>query len=228
MTEAAKKRLIGAVALVVLMVIFVPMLFEDADHPAERDPAFGLDGAERRPVDSAPPVETFPPLGTPIDEGELALSEDEMIPFEMGEPADEAPPLVPISPTEPRSPTPSVTQPAAPPAVAQPSPATQPSPPRTTAQPAPPATTTSAPPAAPRSGTYVVQVAAVSTAERASVLEQELRQKGFRPFIERAVVEGRTWYRVRVGPENDRSQAARLMESVKQATGYQGQILRQP
>lgn len=226
MTEAAKKRLIGAVALVVLMVIFVPMLFEDADSPDERDPALGLNGTERRPVDSAPPVETFPPLGTPMDESELALSEDEMIPFEMGEPADEAPPLVPISPTEPRSP--SAPQAAAPPAAAQPSPTTPPSPPRTTAQPAPPATTTPAPTVAPRSGTYVVQVAAVSTAERASVLEQELRQKGFRPFTERAVVEGRTWYRVRVGPENDRSQATRLMESVKQATGYQGQILRQP
>jgi DedD protein len=66
---------------------------------------------------------------------------------------------------------------------------------------------------------WVIQVASLNTPESAAELEGKLRAGGFPAFVEKAEVNGRLYYRVRVGPELDRSRAeqtaARLRERHK-------------
>jgi DedD protein len=66
---------------------------------------------------------------------------------------------------------------------------------------------------------WVIQVASVATPEGAANLERKLRAGGFTAFVEKATVNGKVYYRVRVGPELDRARAeqtaARLRERHK-------------
>jgi DedD protein len=66
---------------------------------------------------------------------------------------------------------------------------------------------------------WVIQVASVATTEAAAELVSKLRAGGFAAFEEKAEVNGKVYYRVRVGPELDRTRAeqtaARLRERHK-------------
>jgi len=69
---------------------------------------------------------------------------------------------------------------------------------------------------------WVIQVASVATPEGAAELQGKLKTGGFPAFVEKAQVNGKLYYRVRVGPEVDRARAeqtaARLRERYKVAT----------
>jgi DedD protein len=215
MREGAKQRLVSAVAIVALAVIFVPMLFErkSMDHlPASHGtipppPSLG----------PGPKQETF--LG-PGDSGvgglkDSALTESEPLPLPPPKGADQvqegsresaAPPAEPnrggraAGPAGP-TPPPHVAQPQSKESVVRQS---QPVP----VAPAPaPAPATSPKASGERVGSYVVQVAAVASPEAAAELEGKLRKGGFTAFVEKAEVNGKTYYRVRVGPELDRARA---------------------
>jgi DedD protein len=54
---------------------------------------------------------------------------------------------------------------------------------------------------------YVTQVASLGTAASAQELAAKLQGEGYSAFVEPAEVGGRTYYRVRVGPEVDRARA---------------------
>jgi DedD protein len=75
---------------------------------------------------------------------------------------------------------------------------------------------------------WVLQVAALTELSRAQGLERDLRDKGFPAFIEQAKVEGKNFYRVRVGPEADRKRIQVMAESIRDKLGYEGQIKRYP
>jgi DedD protein len=69
---------------------------------------------------------------------------------------------------------------------------------------------------------YAIQVASVATQEAAAELEGRLRKGGYTAFVEKAEVNGKLYYRVRVGPELDRARAeksaAQLRERYKVET----------
>ena len=217
MEEGAKRRLVGAAVILALLVIFLPMLVEEADEPAVPDaalavpprpspepraqpgPSAGLKEEEARIEPPTGAAELAPPpLYVPPVRDEPALVEDE--------------PSTPVPIVEPGSgPQPRVTdrEPAPPPKAAPPKPAPTPA----------------AKPGGPSA--WVVQVAALTEQPRAQALERDLRNKGLPAFIETVVIDGRTFHRVRVGPESDRKRIEALAASLKEQ-GLQPQILRHP
>ena len=197
MREGAKRRLIGAASLVLLAVIFLPMLVEEKALERVPEPSIAV------PAEPAFDSE-FTPTEVFLDPGEVPLAEE----FEYQSEADyeyandSGPERVLIPAVEPT--------------------ATAPPPPR----PAPVAAVPKATPVAspvgpvPRDGPgWVVQVASLSSASNAASHEKKLRGIGFPAFTEKANVGGKTWYRVRVGPEPERGAANALAAKLKQR-GY--------
>jgi DedD protein len=62
---------------------------------------------------------------------------------------------------------------------------------------------------------WVIQVASVATRESAAELERKLKSGGFSAFVEKAEVNGKLYYRVRVGPEVDRARAEQTAASLR-------------
>lgn len=219
MNEAAKKRMIGVVALVLLMVIFVPMLFDDDAPRTGSAPLAVNEPTEVSGSQSEPPAEVFLPSGSASEE--LALDEEELVPLDQlsedtdwGSQTTESPDREAASERQvetPKMADEQAPEPRSEPEVAAPDTA----PVSARAQPQP----------ALAAGSYVVQVAALSTPERADRLVQELEGNGFAPFIERAEVGGKVYYRVRLGPRGDRAAAEQLAAALRQATAHRGQVL---
>ncbi|BCU06895.1 SPOR domain-containing protein [Allochromatium tepidum] len=236
MREGAKKRLAGAVVMVTLAVIFVPMLFEDeslappyVQGPLPSEPGFqdpfvpGASGtsppipaeaggltAEEALLTPPEPMQGFETVGT------VSFEDDsEEFAFEpIREPA--SPTVTPPRETRP------ATQPPTPRTQTQAPKPTQP--PRTAQQPAQaPPPKPEAPvslPEPPRSRadglpSWVVQVSSLGSPEAAGKLADRLKQAGFSAFVERAEVGGKIYYRVRVGPDIDRANAERTAEMLR-------------
>jgi DedD protein len=62
---------------------------------------------------------------------------------------------------------------------------------------------------------WVIQVASLGTPESAGELESRLRDGGFSAFVEKAEINGKLYYRVRVGPEADRASAERTASQLR-------------
>jgi DedD protein len=194
MQEGAKKRLVGAVVIVSLAVIFVPMLFEE--EPVTALPPLPTVIPEEPVVDERFRSESFL---TPSESGIGGLEEEAWVDpgvsalpaGEVVEPVYEGSSGDPVadSPEVPASaPTPGESLPVAPPPTA-----------RDDGMPS-----------------YVTQVASLGTSAGAQELADKLRGEGYSAFVESAVVGGRTYYRVRVGPEVDRSSAEKTAAKLRQ------------
>lgn len=193
MREGAKRRLIGAASLVLLAVIFVPMLVEEEALEPMPEPTIEI-SAEPEFDKEFTPTEVF------LEPGEVPLAEEFEYQSEADhEYADESaservliPTVEPASKESPARPEPVAVAPGDTPVA-------------------------SAVGAAPLDGPgWVVQVASLSSASNAAGHEKKLRGIGFPAFIEKADVGGRTWYRVRVGPETKRGAANALAARLKQ------------
>jgi DedD protein len=221
----AKKRLIGAVVLVILAVVFLPMLVE---HEPESQPVPATEFAipPPPPVDRGRQAEVFPSLGEAAPRAmgtgtAPGLSEPQPAEAGGGLSADELEAAAPVAPVPPV-------------AVAKPAP---PDPPKAPAKPegskaaaskpdpvkpdqSKPKPAEAAPTPVPKGrGSWVVQVAALSTPEAAQQLEKKLRAKGHSAFIQKLEGTNRTLWRVRVGPEVDRDRAKAAAEEIKRQTG---------
>lgn len=216
MGEGAKRRIVGTAVILVLLVIFLPMLVEeDAPGPVPDDelqipaePAFERDYEQA--IIPGPDEPAVPPelpsipqeLPPPAFFEAPALAEPEREPE--SEPIPE-PEIVPApEPELEPTPTPVVVETA--PDRPEPPPEPQPAP---TGGPA-----------------WIVQVASLSDPQGAKKLQGELRAKGFPAFIETAEVGQKRFHRVRVGPELDRKRIEAVAASLKDKTGYEGQIQR--
>ena len=72
-------------------------------------------------------------------------------------------------------------------------------------------------------GAWAVQVGSFGSRENADRLVQRLRLKGYGAFITESPSRGRTWYRVRVGPERTRA-AADAAATRLRAAGLRGAV----
>ena len=181
-----KQRIVGAAVLVVLVVVFLPMLFNRED-------------AQRRVRVEAPPMPSPPQVV-------VATPEPVVVPEPQAEPeappvapvAEVAPPLgmasPPVAAAEPAAAVPAVDVPARPvvqtPAAAVDTPADEPS--RLDADGLP--------------ISWAIQLASLSSRERAAALQQKLRSQGFTAYIRS--VDG--MHRVFVGPLLERAEAERV------------------
>ncbi|MCW8904328.1 SPOR domain-containing protein [Sedimenticola sp.] len=77
-------------------------------------------------------------------------------------------------------------------------------------------TETKPPAVAPREGltAWVIQVGSFSNRENAEKLVQQIREMKYAAFMEQADVDGKTLYRVKVGPEVDRKLADKMLVSL--------------
>lgn len=187
MDERLKQRLVGAVVLVALAVIFIPMLLEGPRDMGPSGSNLPPPPPESLDEGSIEPLELPPPI----------LPEDETPAPPEPAPAVETPPPAggPASAPEPapagKAPVPAATpEPAAPPVAAEPS----------------------TPPVEPALSGWVVQVGSFGREANALALRDKLRAKGYTAFVEKARTDKGLVFRVRVGPELERENAERLRE----------------
>ncbi|HAC69287.1 MAG TPA: cell division protein [Pseudomonas sp.] len=209
-----KQRVIGALVLLALIIIFVPMLFNRQDDArkvvveAPPQPAAPtVPSTEVQPVQTpeAPPVVVVPdepakPLGkpqTPIA-GTSGQAPAQNAPVT-------APPQPQAAPAAPVAKAPAASVPAAP--VATPAPAAKPD---------------SRLGAANLPNSWSVQLASLSSRPSADALQAKLRSQGYNAYVRTA--DGMN--RVFVGPVIERSEADRLRDQLNKQNGVKGFVVR--
>ncbi|WP_053185882.1 SPOR domain-containing protein [Pseudomonas thivervalensis] len=212
--KAYKQRMVGALVLVALAVIFLPMLFSRQDE--QRQVTVDAPAAPQAP--SVPPVQVEP----------VVVPEPQALPQEPV-PSDEELAEQPAAPSTPIAPAPVTPAPAAPskPAVAPvpvpAAPAVKPAPSQPiTAASAKPDTTQSRVDANGLSVSWSVQLASLTSRESAENLQKTLRSQGYNAYIRSA--DGKN--RVFVGPLIERAEADRLRDLLSRQQNLKGFVVR--
>ncbi|MDH0583793.1 SPOR domain-containing protein [Pseudomonas aeruginosa] len=217
-----KQRIVGALVLIALAVIFLPMLFTREDE-------------SRQVVVEAPPRPQSPAMPSvevqPTEVPELQPGEEGIAPeiVEEGSPAAAGQPSQPIGglPATPPATQPPAQAQAQPPAQAQ-AQAQAPAASLPPSQPQPPAAPPSPPPAEkcldannlPQS--WSVQLASLSNRARAEELQKTLRSQGYNAYIRS--FDGMN--RVFVGPVIQRAEADRLRDQLSKQQKLNGFVVR--
>ena len=210
--KAYKQRMVGALVLVALAVIFLPMLFSRQDEQRQ----------VRVDAPSAPQAPAVPQVQVePVVVPEPQALPQEPVPSDEEIAAQQAPstPIAPSAPVATPS-APPVAKPVTPPApVAKPVPApAQP----ITAAPSKPATTPSRVDANGLSVSWSVQLASLASRESAESLQKTLRSQGYNAYIRSA--DGKN--RVFVGPLIERAEADRLRDLLSRQQNLKGFVVR--
>ncbi|CAI8736170.1 MULTISPECIES: SPOR domain-containing protein [Pseudomonas] len=205
--KAYKQRMVGALVLVALAVIFLPMLFSRQD--------------EQRQVTVEAPAAPQAPAMPQVQMETVAVPEPQALPQEPvptdEEVAEDTAPAAPVAPA-PTAPI-MITKPVAPPAVAKPIPApAQP----ITASSSKPDTTQSRVDANGLSVSWSVQLASLSSRASAESLQKTLRSQGYNAYIRSA--DGKN--RVFVGPLIERAEADRLRDLLGRQQNLKGFVVR--
>nr|WP_314532249.1 SPOR domain-containing protein [uncultured Pseudomonas sp.] len=215
--KAYKQRMVGALVLVALAVIFLPMLFSRQDE--QRQVTVEAPAAPQAP--SVPQVQVEP----------VVVPEPQALPQEPV-PSDEeiAQQEAPSAPITPAAPAPApVPAPAAKPVAPAPAPvpalAAKPSTPPAqpiTAAPGKPDTSQSRVDANGLSVSWSVQLASLSNRASAESLQKSLRAQGYNAYIRTA--DGKN--RVFVGPLIERAEADRLRDLLSRQQNLKGFVVR--
>lgn len=201
-----KKRLTGAIVLVALAVIFVPMMLDDKD--AIRDA-----GVEREiPVE---PVATFREDMIPdsrqdaIDSNQGLTEQERRYELPVGEEQGSPESSMPVAEANVTTIPPASTQ-QSPTHVEKPKTVTDPS------------------PAAPSGKGWVVQAGSFGQSANAEKLVNQLKKGGRTAFIEKIDVSGKTLYRVRVGPMESREAADKELAAIEKEFNLKGKVISYP
>jgi DedD protein len=209
--KAYKQRMVGALVLVALAVIFLPMLFSRQD--------------EQRQVTVEAPAAPQAPAMPQVQVEPVVVPEPQALPQEPV-PSDEdiaqQQPAVPAAPAPAPAPAPAAkaVAPAPVPALAA-KPATAPAQP-ITAAPGKPDTTQSRVDANGLSVSWSVQLASLANRESAEKLQKTLRSQGYNAYIRSA--DGKN--RVFVGPLIERAEADRLRDLLNRQQNLKGFVVR--
>jgi DedD protein len=198
--KRARRRLVGAIALVLLAVIVLPLVL---DHRPRQQPRnVQVDMPAATPSQSSVPA---PASGPPLAAHEPAA----------------APATAAAS-----APQPAVAEPPPTPPRAAAAPSQRP-PPASTPSGQSEARPFGMAPKPVQAGEFVIQLGAFADPARARALEQRLRKAGFPAYLERVPQANRT--RVRAGPYASREAAQKAFESMKKRQltvgGAEGQIV---
>ncbi|UQS14168.1 SPOR domain-containing protein [Pseudomonas sp. HS6] len=209
--KAYKQRMVGALVLIALAVIFLPMLFSRQD--------------EQRQVTVEAPAAPQAPAVAQIQMETVAVPEPQVLPQEpVPSDYEVAEQTAPTAPTAPAAPAPvPVTKPVA----AAPAPAPVAKPAAAPAQPiaalsAKPDTTQSRVDANGLSVSWSVQLASLSSRASAESLQKTLRSQGYNAYIRSA--DGKN--RVFVGPLIERAEADRLRDLLGRQQNLKGFVVR--
>ncbi|MGY2337863.1 SPOR domain-containing protein [Pseudomonas sp. SDO5532_S415] len=222
--KAYKQRMVGALVLVALAVIFLPMLFSRQD--------------EQRQVTVEAPAAPQAPAMPQVQVEPVVVPEPQALPQEPVPSDDDIAQDVPAAPAAPVAPAVSAVsavpapapapaaKPVTPPAPAPipalaAKPATAPAQP-ITAAPGKPDTTQSRVDANGLSVSWSVQLASLSNRESAEKLQKTLRSQGYNAYIRSA--DGKN--RVFVGPLIERAEADRLRDLLNRQQNLKGFVVR--
>lgn len=213
-----KQRVIGALVLLALIIIFVPMLFNRQDDARKV-------AVEAPPQPAAPtvPATEVQPVQTPEAPPVVVVPDEPAKP--LGKPQTPIAGTAGQAPTQnaPVSPAPAQSQPAAPVAKAPVTPAPVASAPAApAATPAPAAKPDSRLGAANLPNSWSVQLASLSSRPSADALQAKLRSQGYNAYVRTA--DGMN--RVFVGPVIERSEADRLRDQLNKQNGVKGFVVR--
>ncbi|MCX2897914.1 SPOR domain-containing protein [Pseudomonas mandelii] len=215
--KAYKQRMVGALVLVALAVIFLPMLFSRQDEQRQvtveapaAPQAPSVPQVQVEPV-VVPEPQALPQEPVPSDE-EIAQQETPSAPIT---PAAPAPAPVPAPAAKPVAPAPAPV-----PALAA-KPSTPPAQP-ITAAPGKPDTSQSRVDANGLSVSWSVQLASLSNRASAESLQKSLRAQGYNAYIRTA--DGKN--RVFVGPLIERAEADRLRDLLSRQQNLKGFVVR--
>ncbi|MDL5596958.1 SPOR domain-containing protein [Pseudomonas kribbensis] len=209
--KAYKQRMVGALVLVALAVIFLPMLFSRQD--------------EQRQVTVEAPAAPQAPAVAQIQMETVAVPEPQVLPqepvpsdYEVAEQTASAAPIAPAAPAP---------APVAKPVAVAPAPAPVTKPAAAPAQPiaalsAKPDTTQSRVDANGLSVSWSVQLASLSSRASAESLQKTLRSQGYNAYIRSA--DGKN--RVFVGPLIERAEADRLRDLLSRQQNLKGFVVR--
>ncbi|MGF6149745.1 SPOR domain-containing protein [Pseudomonas fluorescens] len=207
--NAYKQRMVGALVLVALAVIFLPMLFSREDE--QRQVVVHAPAAPQAPAMPQVQVE-------PVVVPEPQALPQEPVPSDEEITAEQAP-SKPVAPSAPVAPAPVVAKPVTPPPA--PKPAAAPAQP-IAAAPSKPDTSQSRVDANGLSVSWSVQLASLSSRESAESLQKTLRSQGYNAYIRTA--DGKN--RVFVGPLIERAEADRLRDLLGRQQNLKGFVVR--
>lgn len=208
MNNQLKQRLVGAVVLVALAVIFIPMLL-----PGKGNLSSGINGSNIPPEPDFrfPPVPVAPKAPPVAEAPAVPLGDDDSSDVEKPAPAKDKPELKAKEKTKAR---PTVKAKAATksssPSVAKAVPG------KSTAQ---------------KNGSvnaWVVQVGSFAARKNARALRDKLRKQGHSSFVESVKGDAGRVYRVRVGPELTKSAANKLRKQLAKEAGLKGLVQSYP
>jgi DedD protein len=196
MDLSLKQRLLGAIVLIALAVIFVPMMLS-GPPPQQSSETVNLaipPAPDREFQNRVLPVDPTQPAATttaPVTSESLATVETPPRPAEIPQPTVDAPPPTPPPAAEtPKPATPASTKPATKAAEAEPGRAA--------------------------SGRFYVHLGVYAATKNADDLVASLKQGGFPAFAEASEFQGKAAERVRVGPYEDRAAAEAARLRIKQ------------
>jgi len=203
----ARRRLIGAVALLLAVAILVPLLLDPAPRPVSDNIAIDIP-SERQPFT---PRLALPPVPDP-GQAPLAPPPD-LPPTEAVEKAPAEPPA-PATEKKVEEEPKATSKSAARSAAATKEPAKEARTARAEPRPAKPEPRVTEATRS-RSGKLVLQAAALGSEPAAQDLSERLRKAGFAPFIEKIETPDGVRYRVRVGPYSTRDEAQRAQARLR-------------
>ncbi|KJZ65271.1 SPOR domain-containing protein [Pseudomonas fluorescens] len=208
--KAYKQRMVGALVLVALAVIFLPMLFSRQD--------------EQRQVTVEAPAAPQAPAVPQVQVEPVVVPEPQALPQEPvpsdDEIAQQEAPSTPVAASVPVAPAPAA-KPVAPAPAPVNKPTVAPSQP-ITAAPGKPDTTQSRVDANGLSVSWSVQLASLSSRASAESLQKSLRSQGYNAYIRTA--DGKN--RVFVGPLIERAEADRLRDLLSRQQNLKGFVVR--
>ncbi|WP_026136932.1 SPOR domain-containing protein [Pseudomonas sp. CBZ-4] len=208
--SAYKQRMVGALVLVALAVIFLPMLFSRQDE--QRQVVVEAPAAPQMPV--VPQVQVEPVV---VPEPQ-ALPEEEPVPSD-AEIAAQTAPSMPVQPSVP------VVKPAPAPVVAAKPAAPAPAPKPVAPQPAAPGKPDVGQSRIDPNGlpiSWSIQLASLANRESADALQKKLRAQGYNAYIRSA--DGKN--RVFIGPLIERAEADRLRDLLGRQQNLNGFVVR--
>ncbi|MEE4750429.1 SPOR domain-containing protein [Pseudomonas alliivorans] len=210
-----KQRMVGALVLIALAVIFLPMLFtrQDESHPVQVD----APAAPQAPASQQVQVE-------PVTVPEPQALPQEPVPDEDDVAVSNQPPSMPIAPA-PAAQAPAATAPPAVKPAPAPKSAPAPAAPVAPVAPSAPAAAKAAPSGVDANGLSVswsVQLASMSNRANADNLQKTLRTQGYNAYIRTADGVNRVF----VGPLIERAEADRLRDQLDKQQKLKGIVVR--
>lgn len=200
--KRARRRLVGAVALVLLIVVFLPMVLDSEPKPLNQDVSISIP-----PIPKADSSSQLPPP----PEAAAAAAAVPAQPRIAGMP-DGGPATAPAAASQPAMPAPPVAEAAKPEPAAKPKPEQKPAAKPVVKHEAKPAAVAAAPAG---EDNFVVQLGAFSNATNAKALQKKLQENKFKAYTELVKNAGGDRTRVRVGPYASREAAEKARDRLK-------------